>query len=333
MKKTLFILLIPFFVSCENALFDEEMSSDDPAINFDYLWKEVNEKYAYFDVKGIDWEASRLTYRSKINPDMSDELLFELLGTMLIELRDGHTEIISHFHTSSYAIEKQGPDNFDWRVITDHYLPHHYNTSGPFQHGFIANDQIGYVRFQAFSGYVEDKYLDYVLNRYKNTQGLILDIRENPGGQGEDIFDLLERFVDQKTLVYYSRIKNGKGKNDFSSPKAVYVEPHNGIRYTKPIMLLTDRGSYSASSFFSLAAKAIPSITQLGDTTGGGLGMPNGGQLPNGWRYRLSVSQALTLSLDPSYENGVPPDVLALIDPSNLTKDEVIEKAIQEILN
>lgn len=332
MKKILLLLTLPFFVACENALFDEEMSSDDPSINFEYLWNQIDDKYAYFDVKGINWEASRIKYRSRVNSDMSDEALFEIMGEMLTELRDGHTNLISHFNTSSFGVEQQGPDNFEWRTIIDHYLPSDYYTSGPFEHDFLANDQIGYIRFQAFSGYVEDKYLDFLLNRYKNTRGLILDIRENPGGDGEDIFEILERFIDQKTLVYYSRIKNGKGRNDFSSPTAVYVEPHNGIRYTRPIMLLTDRGSYSASSFTSLAAKAIPNITQIGDTTGGGLGMPNGGQLPNGWRYRFSISQALTLGMDPSYENGVPPDILVSFDPTDLTKDEVIETAIQEIL-
>ena len=60
--------------------------------------------------------------------------------------------------------------------------------------------------------------------------------------------------------------------------------------------------------------------------------MPNGGQLPNGWRYRFSISQALTLNMNASYENGVPPDILSFFDFNNLTQDEVIERAIQEIL-
>tara|TARA_B100001109_G_C18858333_1_gene472738 strand:- start:2219 stop:3220 length:1002 start_codon:yes stop_codon:yes gene_type:complete len=332
MKKILLILFLPFFVGCESALFEEEMASDDPLVNFDYLWNQVNDKYAFFEVKGIDWNASRLKYRSQLNSQTSDEALFEVMGNMLTELQDGHTNLISHFNTSSFGVEQQGPNNFEWRTIIDHYLPSDYYTSGPFQHDFIENNQIGYIRFQAFSGYVEEKYVDFVLDRYKNTRGLIFDIRENPGGDGEDIFELLERFIDHKTLVYYARIKNGKGRNDFTSPTAVYVEPYDGIRYTKPIMLLTDRGSYSASSFTALAAKAIPNIVQIGDTTGGGLGMPNGGQLPNGWRYRFSISQALTLNMNASYENGVPPDILSFFDFNNLTQDEVIERAIQEIL-
>ena len=96
--------------------------------------------------------------------------------------------------------------------------------------------------------------------------------------------------------------------------------------------VLTDRGTYSAGSFTSIATKAIPNIILMGDTTGGGLGLPNGGQLPNGWTYRFSITQALTLDKSPAYENGVPPDVHVLFDWSDRTKDEVIERALVELL-
>ncbi len=66
-------------------------------------------------------------------------------------------------------------------------------------------------------------------------------------------------------------------------------------------------------------------------TTGGGLGLPNGGQLPNGWTYRFSITQALTLDKNPNYENGVPPDIRVLFNWKDLTKDEILERAIAEL--
>ena len=54
--------------------------------------------------------------------------------------------------------------------------------------------------------------------------------------------------------------------------------------------------------------------------------------LPNGWTYRFSITRALTLDLDDSYENGVPPDINASIDWTDLTTDEILEAAIAEIL-
>ncbi|MFA9392584.1 MAG: S41 family peptidase [Prolixibacteraceae bacterium] len=326
------ILIIPLVFSCEKALFEEDQASVDPRTNFEYLWKQCNEKYSYFDLKKIDWNEVHDRYSAQLTDSMSDDSLFILMGNMLDELRDGHTNLISDLNISFYPIRKQGPDNFDWRIIEDHYLPANYYHSGPFSHEFIANKQVGYIRFSAFTGQINGTNLNFILNRYKDTKGLIIDLRENGGGAVSDIFELLSHFVDTTTLVNYSRIKTGPGHNDFSEAEPVYLQPSDSTLYLKPVMMLIDRGSYSASSFTSLATKALDNIVLVGDTTGGGLGLPNGGQLPNGWNYRFSITQALTLDMDNSYENGVPPDIAIRLDWQDLRHDEVIDRAIEEIL-
>lgn len=335
MKKytsILTVLSLMLLCGCESIFFDKDQESKDPVKNFEYLWNQCNEKYAYFDLKGIDWDEVKTRYSAKIYQGMTDDSLFNVLGSMLNELHDDHTNLVSNFNISAYKISLDGKDNFDWRFVEDNYLPRNYYVSGPFSHDFIANGQIGYVRFPAFTGTVDNKNLDFVLNRYKDTKGLILDLRENGGGAVTDVFELLSRFVDQKTLVYYVRVKNGPGHDDFSEPEPAYVEPYTGVRYTKKIAVLIDRGTYSAGSFTSLATKALDNVVLVGDTTGGGLGLPNGGQLPNGWTYRFSISQALTLDKSNAYEAGVPADIPASFDWSNDSKDEIIERAIQELL-
>ncbi len=332
-KKIYLFFIVSVFAlsSCEYLIFEKDLASSEAIENFNYLWTECDEKYSYFDLKEIDWDAVKEKYSAKIYKGMSDDSLFNVLGAMLSELRDDHTNLISDFNISRFGVTYLGQDNFDWRIIVDNYLGQDYYMSGPFKHGFLQNKEIGYIRFPAFTGTVSEKNLDFVLTRYKDTKGIILDLRENGGGTVTDVFNLLSRFVDEKTLTNYSRIKNGPGHNDFSEAEEVYVEPFDGIRYTKKIAMLTDRGTYSAGSFTSLAAKAIPNIVLIGDTTGGGLGLPNGGQLPNGWTYRFSVTQALTLDKSPDYENGVPPDITVLFDWTDLTKDEILERAIMEL--
>ncbi len=333
MKKNKIFILVVFlsFISCEKILFKEDLASTDPQDNFEYLWNECNKKYAYFDLKNIDWDAIKIEYAAKIHDDMSQDSLFNVLGGMLTELNDGHVNLISNFNVSFFGVEYLGQDNFYGRLIEEHYLNQTYYSSGPFAHDFLDNGQIGYVRFASFPGTVDDINLDFVLNRYKDTKGLILDLRENGGGAVTDVFKILSRFVEEKTLTNYSRIKNGPSPDDFSDAEPVYVKPYNGIRYTNKVIMLTDRGTYSAGSFTALATKAIPNIILMGDTTGGGLGLPNGGQLPNGWTYRFSITQALTLDKSPDYENGVPPDIEVLFDWNNLTQDEVLDRAILEL--
>lgn len=332
MKKIYSLLIVlVLLTSCEKLFFEEDLESVNPQENFDYLWNECNEKYSFFEVKNVDWNKVRTKYSSKIYDGMSKDDLFNVLGGMLTELKDGHTNLISNFNISSFGVNYLGQDNFDWRIIQDHYLSQNYYISGPFSHDFIANGEIGYIRFPSFPGTIDETNIDFILNRYKNTKGLILDLRENGGGAVTDAFNLLSRFVENKTLVNYSRIKNGPAHNDFSDAEPVYVSPSYGIRYTKKVAVLIDRGTYSSGSFTSLATKALPNMILIGDTTGGGLGLPNGGQLPNGWVYRFSITQALTLDKSPDYENGVPPDIHVLFDWNDLSKDEVIERALIEL--
>lgn len=333
MKFVLTIFLCLFlFTSCEKLLFEAALASTDPKENFEYLWQECKEKYAYFDLKNINWDSVRTVYDAKLYPDMSEDSLFQVLGGMLRELRDDHANLISDFNVSFYGLEYLAQDNFDWRILVDHYLPRDYYISGPFSHAFLAHQEIGYLRLSTFTGTIDESNLDYILDRYRDTKGLIIDIRENGGGAIADVYTLLSRFIAEETLVYYSRIKTGTGQNDFSPPQPVIVAPYSGIRYSKKVVMLTDRGTYSAGSLLALGAKALPNVILVGDTSGGGLGMPNGGQLPNGWIYRFSITQSLTLDQNPDFENGVPADIPVLLDWTDLSTDEILERAMAEIL-
>jgi hypothetical protein len=332
MKRPLLVIIVLFLSSCEKILFEEEIASIDPFENFEYLWNECNEKYAYFELKEVDWDQVKTAYYSKIYYGMSEDSLFNVLGGMLKELKDDHANLISNFNTSFYGVEYQSQDNFDWRIIVDNYITQDYCLTGPFAHNFIANNRIGYIRLPNFANPIHSENIDFILDRYKNTAGLILDLRENGGGAISNIFQILSRFVNTETLVYYSRIKADTAHNHFSDASGAYVQPHNGIRYAKDVVVLTDRGTYSSGSLLAVATKALPHVSLVGDTTGGGLGLPNGGQLPNGWTYRFSITQTLTLDKRPDYENGVPPDVMVQFDWNDLNTDEILEMAIDELL-
>ena len=332
--KKYLLMILPAMMSCESLVFEEDLASSDPRKNFDYLWDQCDRKYAYFELKNLNWEDVYNEYVAKLYDGMSDDSLFQVLGGMLRELRDDHTNLVSSFNVAFFGVERFGPDNFESRIIKDHYLPANYYISGPFGHDFVVgtNGQVGYIRFSSFTGIVDEVNLGFILERYKDTRGLILDLRENGGGSVSDVFTLLSHFIDEKTLIYYSRLKDGPGHDDFTQPEPAYIDPAEGTKYTKKVMVLVDRGTYSAGSFTALATKAIPNMVLVGDTTGGGLGVPNGGQLPNGWTYRFSITQTLDLELENAYEDGVPPDIYALLDWEDRTKDEVIERALEEIL-
>ena len=151
-----------------------------------------------------------------------------------------------------------------------------------------------------------------------------------------NIATLLSIFDNHHQPLYKTQVKSGPGHDDFAEAVTVYAADSSLLGqnpYTKPVAVLIDRGSYSATSFFAVCTQAYDNLRLFGDYSGGGLGVPNGGVLPNGWSYRFSVTR--TIALDgQNYENGVPPDTRVILDPACTAQgiDNVIEAAADWIL-
>lgn len=337
MKKiqllTFIILISILFTSCELAVFSEDPAKT-PTATFEYLWNKVDQQYAYFDVKNVDWDEIYQEYSSLIDDNMSDNTLFYYLAKMLNTLKDGHVNLFSDFNISRFNITGLGPQNINWRFVKDNYLGDDYYTTGAFSHDFIANNKIAYLRYASFSNLFSSADMEYIFKRYKDTQGMILDLRQNGGGYMLNIFELLSYFSFYDGAIYTTCIKSGPGHEEFTQPENIYIEAaDSSLHYQKPVAVLIDRGSYSATSMFALSTLELDNLFLVGDTTGGGLGMPNGGQLPNSWIYRFSITRTLTPDAI-NYENGIPPDYYAVLDSTDMQQgyDTVIEKALDVLL-
>ena len=335
MKKLhiLFLILIGVAAtSCERAFMEADELSN-PVNVFDYLWNKVDQQYAFFDVKGIDWDSVREVYRPMVNDDMDDESLFSVCGAMLNTLGDGHTNLVSKFdvsHNDSVYYRMYAEKNIDIDVVVLNYLTVNYHTTGSFAHNAIRDGHVAYIRYGSFVDAITEDDLEYLVDHYKNCDGMILDLRQNGGGSVDNIRMMLSIFDNHKQPLYQTQIKSGPGHNDFKELTTVYATDECILEtpYTKPVAVLIDRGSYSATSFFAVCTMAYPNIKLFGDYSGGGLGLPNGGALPNGWTYRFSITR--TIAIDGgNYENGVPPQERVLITPESTAQgiDNVIEAA------
>ena len=339
MKKLhIFIFGLLVFTSCERA-FMEQDEPNNPVNVFDYLWNQVDQNYTFFDVKGIDWDSVREVYRPKVNNDMTNDSLFRVCAAVLNTLRDGHTNLASGFdvsHNDSVYYKMYAEKNINTEVVLLNYLTVNHHTTGSFTHNAIRDGKVAYLRYSSFSNSVNGSVLKYLVNYYKSCEGMILDLRQNGGGSMSNVSNLLSIFDNHKQLLYQTQVKSGPGHDAFKDAETVYAADSSLLGknpYTKPVAVLVDRGSYSATSFFAICTKAFDNVKLFGDYTGGGLGIPNGGMLPNGWVYRFSVTR--TLANDgQNYENGVPPDVHVILDPACTAQgiDNVIETAADWIL-
>ena len=341
MKKLQILFFVCFsvsLVSCERAFMEADEPSN-PVNVFEYLWTKVDQQYAFFDIKGVDWNAVHDRYRPMVYDEMSDDSLFSVCAAMLNTLQDGHTNLISDFDISrsdSVYYKMVAEKNINAEVVTLNYLTIGYHTTEGFAHNAIRNGEVAYIRYSSFENSITNEALQYLLDRYANCKGMILDLRQNGGGNIDNINMLLSIFDNHGQALYKTQIKSGPGHDEFKHLTTVHANDSCIFEtpYAKPVAVLIDRGSYSATSFFAVCTHGYHNIKLFGDYSGGGLGLPNGGMLPNGWTYRFSITR--TIALDGgNYENGVPPEVRVLLDPACTAQgiDNVIETAADWILS
>ena len=289
---------------------NEEEFDNSPQGNLDALWKIIDEHYCFLDYKqqeyGLDWQQVHQKYRQQVTGNINNEQLFEVLGNMLSELRDGHVNLsAAHDFARYWQWFENHPANFS-DSLERRYLGTDYRIASGLRYK-VLDDNIGYIRYESFSDGIGSGNLTEVLNYLLLCRGLIIDIRNNGGGDLTNAEKFAARFTNEKTLVGYIQHKTGPGHHDFSEKEPRYIEPAAALRWQKLVCVLTNRHVFSAANEFTLFMKAMPNVKIVGDRTGGGAGMPFSSSLPNGWVVRFSAVPMYD-ALHQSTEFGIEPD-------------------------
>lgn len=330
--KRLFISL-PFvallLASCEALFIPPDSGTSQTAI-FDEAWRFADREYSFFEYKGIDWDEVRSRYEPLVNDSISDDSLFNVIGAMLYELRDGHVNLRSSFNVSrNWTWYLNSPPNFNADILERSYFQERQQYVGPF--AIYDFGDVGYVRYSSFSSSISGSDLNYVIEKFADHKGLILDIRNNGGGSLLNAWNMAPRFSSDTILYGRTRYKSGPGHGDFSGLEDEYIyPPEDDTTFTKPVVLLTNRSSYSASTFFTQMMRELPNVTVMGDTTGGGGGAPADTELANGWIIRVSATQLFAPD-GFNVEDGIPPDEVVWITPEDEANgiDTILERALE----
>lgn len=310
---------------------------DDYSGNFEALWSTIDEHYCFLREKEIDWDSIHRVYAPRAASARNSRMLFDVMASMLDELKDGHTNLSAPFATSYYT--KWWSDylaGFSERLVQQYYFNFNYTSIGSAFYGVLQSG-VGYIRYPSFEISLGAGNIDYILYALSQCPGLIFDVRDNGGGAMTNVEMWVNRFITQRTLAGYISHKTGPAHDAFSKPYPYYFElPGKGhIVWTKPVVVLADRSTFSAANNFVSVMKLLPGVVVIGSTTGGGSGMPFSSELPNGWGIRFSACSVLDAE-GKTTEFGVEPtagfevlfDAAAALDGH----DTVLDAAVNYIL-
>ncbi len=201
------LLSILLFTSCH----DIPEYGNNAKGNFEALWTILDEHYCFFDEKGVDWDEIHDRYAQRVHNNMGSQSLFELCSDMINELRDGHTNLSAPFASSFYRKWwSDYPQNYDARIIQQYYFNFNYRTLGAFDYGLLS-ENIGYIHYSSFESGIGAGNMDYILAYFLRAEALIIDVRDNGGGNLTNVEDIVNRFIDRRILAGYISHKTGPG--------------------------------------------------------------------------------------------------------------------------
>jgi carboxyl-terminal processing protease len=190
----------------------------------------------------------------------------------------------------------------------------------------VVGDNTAYVKLNQFSANARAE-IDAALQELDvNTRdGLIFDLRDNPGGLLSSAVEVGSAFVENGPIVTEWF---GPDKQTVFDADGTYA----GI--TVPIVVLVNEGSASASELVSAAMQDTGVATIIGERTFGKGTVQTWHELSNGGGLRLTIARWLSPGGRWIHERGVVPDTLVMWTPRTFNegdRDPQLEYAISEI--
>jgi len=186
---------------------------------------------------------------------------------------------------------------------------------------------IGYVRLTEFSRGSTGKMAEAIksLQAEGALEGLILDLRDNPGGLLDESIFVASQFIDEGVIT----IEKLKGDKE-----QVFEAQPGGVALDVPLVVLVNRGSASASEIVAGAIKESGRGTVLGEQTFGKGTVQIPHSLSNGSELRVTIAEWLTPSGEQISGEGIVPDVYVERTQEDFVEglDPQLERAIEYFL-
>jgi len=167
----------------------------------------------------------------------------------------------------------------------------------------IIDGDIGLLTITSFNQNVSENVFA-VLNefKYKKIEGLVIDLRNNPGGSLREVLNISDFFVEAGKELLYVDVK-GEDDESFTSLMTPVLDK-------MPIVVLINESSASASEILSGVLQDYNLATIIGSNSYGKGTVQNIYNLPNGSGMKMTIAEYLTPSHNKIDGVGIKPDVV-----------------------
>ncbi|MBI5401530.1 S41 family peptidase [Candidatus Wolfebacteria bacterium] len=221
-------------------------------------------------------------------------------------VRDGWEE------TKEYTITREiiQIPTLDWKII---------NSQGKED----SEGKILYVRLYNFYERAPFQFYQMVLQAaFKNPDGMVLDLRNNPGGYLDAAVDIANWFFKKNSLVVSEKFRSGE-----TTPLKTLIE---GVFKDFPVVVLINQGSASASEILAGALRDNRGIKLIGEKSFGKGSVQEVADLGNSALAKITIAHWLTPSGLVIEKNGLVPDYP--IEITDKDKKENIDSQLNKAL-
>ncbi|MFI4937223.1 MAG: S41 family peptidase [Candidatus Berkiellales bacterium] len=313
---------------------------------FNTLVALFNQHYAFFKLRGVNWDAVVQKYQTQIEKINHDDALFDALSNMLAEIGDNHvmlaqslqgegkqytgfklpesfTKEITQSTSDKNVNLSEVVDSFSQQAIAQiksHMLDSLVTeVDGKLIWGNLKeNPKIGYLNLVSSENIDVDELnasLDKALAFFNQQQinGIVIDARFNQGGEDTIGLAVANRFSHEAKLISSVQTYYDGGK--LTPVTEMHFNPDlPGEKIWDqhiPVALLISPITASDGEQFALAISALPQVTVIGEATMGILSNQFARKLPNDWWVTLSNELRYDAHGNLVEKHGLQPDIKA----------------------
>lgn len=182
----------------------------------------------------------------------------------------------------------------------------------------------GYIRINYFQANTSDDFkniFDNIANDL-STKGIIIDLRNNPGGLLDQVVKTADIFLDSGTIVFTkSRVEN-------QNMTLNAHKDNNG--YKLPVIILVNSGTASGAEIFTAALKDYKQAFVIGERTFGKGTVQTIYPLDDGSAIRLTTAKYITPNGNEIQQNGIIPDLTVITEKSvEIKREENLQNAMR----